>query len=135
EATVEGWFKSEDFNNHYFYSYGAQDNRMYIKNSSGNPTITAAMDSRVSSGVQLNQSAILTSNEWCHVAWVTGRGGMRLYVNGVLAANNSSTASFLPLPTRRRPIAWGGASARAHAAFIWMNGAFGPRSAAWSRFA
>jgi hypothetical protein len=132
EATIEGWFKCEDFNNHYFYSYGGdQDNRMFIKNLSGNPTVTAAMDSRAARNLKVEQRGNLKSNEWCHVAWVTGKGGMRLYVNGVLAESQSYPGSFSALA----PITLARAAARGVAAFTSTSGASGPRSVPSRKFA
>jgi hypothetical protein len=41
---------------------------------------------------------VLRSNEWIHVAAVSGPGGMKLYVNGRLAATHTNTASFADIP-------------------------------------
>jgi len=95
EATVEGWLRCEDFNNHYFYNYGGQGSRMFIKNNGSGPVLWAAAGFPGTAEIRLQST--LKSNEWHHVAWVTSRSGMRLYVNGVLVANNPSTASFSAL--------------------------------------
>src|SRR6185436_10231364 len=97
EATIEGWIKCENFNNNYFYSYGNAGTRMLIKNSGENPGVTAAMDYRAVRNLNVARNSILKSNEWWHVAWVTGKGGMRLYVNGLLAATKPEAVSFSAL--------------------------------------
>jgi len=58
------------------------------------------MDYSAARNLSLGQNSVLKSNEWCHLAWVTGKGGMRLYVNGVLAPPQSATVSFSALDNR-----------------------------------
>jgi signal transduction histidine kinase/CheY-like chemotaxis protein/ligand-binding sensor domain-containing protein len=94
EATVEGWVRCENFNNNYFYSYGGQGNRMFIKTLSS-PQLRTEME--VGGPRLASLGHPLKSNEWYHVAWVTSKSRMRLYVNGVLAGDNPATASFSAL--------------------------------------
>ena len=37
---------------------------------------------------------VLRSKEWFHIAFASGSGGLRLFLNGVLVVTNASTASF-----------------------------------------
>src|SRR6185503_4292264 len=37
---------------------------------------------------------ILQTNRWCHIAAVTGPGGMKLYLNGHLIGSDRFTGSF-----------------------------------------
>src|SRR5204862_759645 len=39
----------------------------------------------------------LRTNEWFHIALVTGPGGMRLFLNGILVGTNAYTGSFATL--------------------------------------
>src|SRR5262249_25641402 len=45
---------------------------------------------------------ILRTQQWCHVAAVSGKGGMRLYLNGALAGTNAFTGSFAGLGNGNR---------------------------------
>ncbi|MBF8285967.1 MAG: hypothetical protein HW378_4882, partial [Anaerolineales bacterium] len=42
----------------------------------------------------LNIPHAIRTGEWLHWAWVTGPGGMKLFLNGVLAGTNEDTGSF-----------------------------------------
>ncbi|MDA0335917.1 MAG: hypothetical protein O2782_12180, partial [bacterium] len=42
----------------------------------------------------LRLNAALPRGQWCHMAMVSGPGGMRLYLNGVLAGQNAFEGSF-----------------------------------------
>lgn len=95
-ATVEGWVRCGSFNNHYFYDYGNTSNRLLIKNLSAQPEIRGEFGGS-GSHITAGSPGDFRSNEWVHVAWVTGEGGMRFYVDGMLVTSNSSTASFSTL--------------------------------------
>lgn len=93
-ATVEGWVRWDRLEqNRSFYSYGIQQSGLRIRNPGGTEDLWAGMHNAGS----LKASRMLNSNQWCHVAWVTGPGGMRLYFNGVLVAYNDDPASFSSL--------------------------------------
>ena len=49
---------------------------------------------------RLQVPGLLAPNVWCHVAAVTGSGGMKLYCNGRLVASDSFTGRFSGLPGR-----------------------------------
>jgi len=40
---------------------------------------------------------LIRTNEWCHIAAVTGPRGLQLYFNGGLVANNTYAGSFASL--------------------------------------
>ena len=44
--------------------------------------------------VQLTVPEVLTAGEWCHVASVSGPGGLKLYLNGVLVTQDPTDWSF-----------------------------------------
>src|SRR5207244_4662877 len=40
---------------------------------------------------------LLSARQWCHIAAVSGKGGMKLYLNGALAGTNEYSGSFAGL--------------------------------------
>ncbi len=97
EATVEGWVRWRDFaNSAHFYDYGRKDGDLVIK-CAGNSTDLEAFLIGLRSRNNQRVTGILQTNEWIHVALVTGKGGMKLYVNGTLVAADRFTGSFSAL--------------------------------------
>lgn len=100
EATVEFWAKWDRFNNYsrvfefgaswqsmsVFNHYNGGDLRfnLYPKNSKENPA----------SAFVARANGVLRSNEWIHVAVVSGPGGMKLYANGEVVGMHTNEASL-----------------------------------------
>src|SRR5262245_21703743 len=105
QATVEGWTKWEAFaGNRRFFDFGEQGREAYI----GTEVLTAPDGSQQASlkflivdpagnRRRLDVHGALQADRWCHIAVVTGPGGVHLYLNGMLMATNDYTGSFSTL--------------------------------------
>jgi signal transduction histidine kinase/CheY-like chemotaxis protein/ligand-binding sensor domain-containing protein/protocatechuate 3,4-dioxygenase beta subunit len=97
EATIEGWVMwDRPAETLIFYDYGRKGSNLTIKSQDNNGTLEAALF--------LNQDftaarapGLLRPKQWYHIALVTGRGGMRLYVNGVQVSASRISSSFSAL--------------------------------------
>ncbi len=97
EATIEGWVRWDRFINSFnFYDYGRRNRDLVIKSWENTPNLDAT-SFPVTSDSARSVPGILRSNQWCHVALVTGRGGMKLYYNGTLVSAGRFTGSFSAL--------------------------------------
>jgi signal transduction histidine kinase/DNA-binding response OmpR family regulator/ligand-binding sensor domain-containing protein/protocatechuate 3,4-dioxygenase beta subunit len=112
EATVEGWVKWNSLGNSMrFFDFGRR----------GNPDEgqTMALGSGIHSGiydslnfelwdasgaqkVDLQVAKILRTNEWFHIAVATGPKGVRIYLSGVLVAQDDFTGSFAAIKSGDR---------------------------------
>lgn len=95
EATVEGWIKFDRFlRNGRFFDFGSVRQAMTV-NQQGEQN---ALRYEIWDASNLNHTFtvenILETNRWYHVAAVSGSGGMRLYLNGVLVGTSEYTGSF-----------------------------------------
>ena len=97
EATVEVWVKWMDLH-HWMdvFDFG-RDGREFL-------VVTRAyghLEFRFNWGEGEQSSVavgnILRTNEWCHLAAVSGRGGMKFYFNGLLVGTNAYRGSFAAL--------------------------------------
>src|SRR6185436_7170405 len=102
QATVEAWTRWRTFAAAArVFDFGERQREMYVSGPSANNAaagsggslkfliVDAAGNRRrveVFGGIRLN--------EWFHVAAVTGPGGVRFYLNGMLVATNDYTGSF-----------------------------------------
>jgi hypothetical protein len=102
EATIETWVKWNRllhgvpvFN---FGLFGSEIGLTAGTFRPGNVVSTATLEASLSPGPNEHHFAdvtdVLRTNEWYHVAVVTGSGGIRLYVNGVLAQTNEYTGDL-----------------------------------------
>jgi signal transduction histidine kinase len=100
EATVEAWVKWEDWA--YFsqwFAFGGDEqwqamgmNHWYNSSDLQFFLYTSREELHV-----LRLGTALPLGQWCHMAAVSGRGGMRFYFNGVLVGQNSFEGSFADL--------------------------------------
>src|SRR5262249_38097737 len=91
EATIEGWVLwSRLANSFCFYSYGQVGSDLLIKCYGDTPVLEVFAGGLGARRVP----GLLRSNLWCHVALVTGKGGLKLYFNGTLVATDRFTGSF-----------------------------------------
>jgi signal transduction histidine kinase/DNA-binding response OmpR family regulator/ligand-binding sensor domain-containing protein len=108
QATVEAWVKWDDLNNpgngfKRFFNYGdaLHDMSLGVYPGETNSLWFVIVDSQ--SGIHdFEVPGLLHPHQWCHVAGVSGPGGMRLYFNGVLVATNDYPGSFAALKSGTR---------------------------------
>ena len=101
EATIEVWVKYNDFDRSRFYCYGENQHDLGFGRVWGSNELVYFIN-REAMGRHLHMIKVenfLRPNQWCHLAAVSGPQGMQLYLNGVLAGRNDSTASFSSLGT------------------------------------
>jgi fibro-slime domain-containing protein len=96
EATVEGWVKWDEFGRRSrFFDFGKEGQFMCVE--SGQRTNSGLLF-RVQSGqdtyADVFAAGALKTQKWFHVAAVSGRQGMKLYLNGLLAGSSPFTGSF-----------------------------------------
>jgi signal transduction histidine kinase/CheY-like chemotaxis protein/ligand-binding sensor domain-containing protein/protocatechuate 3,4-dioxygenase beta subunit len=96
EATVEGWVKWREFrSNSRFFDFGTQGQLMAIHNFGVDGRIVFALcRSNNSPLISIWNPDRCPANQWTHIAAVSGKGGMKLYVNGLLVVSNAHTGSF-----------------------------------------
>jgi hypothetical protein len=98
EATVEGWVKWERFTKRArFFDFGKTDYTMYVESSKpDDPTLGFRLQTGVQNFGEIYVRALRT-NEWMHIAAVSGKQGMKLYLNGLLVGTSPYTGSFRSL--------------------------------------
>ena len=100
DSTFEAWVKWEHlggpgWNRAFNYGSARQDVSIGTRGADGLWFVVADGEAR-----QLHEiiaPGVLTTGEWVHVAGVSGKNGMRLYVSGRLAGTNAYTGSFSAL--------------------------------------
>ncbi len=98
EATVEGWVKWEslsDYGPHedsHFFEFGKMPSLglVTVKAPTGLSFSFSASDSEKNAEV----NGVPRINQWHHIAAVSGPGGMKLFLDGVLVGTNAFTGSF-----------------------------------------
>jgi hypothetical protein len=100
QATIEAWVKWRSASSAArVFDFGARQREMYVRSglNSASPN-SVAMNFVVvdTAGTRRREDVYggFRLNEWSHVAVVTGPGGVRLYLNGVLVATNNSSSSL-----------------------------------------
>jgi len=103
QATIEAWVKWRSFDNFgRIFDFGARQREMYVGTTptSAGPS-SAEMKFLVvdAAGTRRREDVFggFRLNEWTHVAVVTGPGGVRLYLNGMLVATNDFAGSLSTL--------------------------------------
>jgi signal transduction histidine kinase/CheY-like chemotaxis protein/ligand-binding sensor domain-containing protein len=99
EATVEAWVRFDELSGEgkRLFNYGdaLRDMSLYAQNNSKELRFVVADPSGKGADLHwIMVGDILRPREWCHVAGVTGKGGMKLYFNGVLVGTNAYSGSF-----------------------------------------
>ena len=99
EATVEAWVRWDDFsgNGKRMFNYGDATRDMSLYSGYGSTGLTfvvAGPAGTVADLHYLGVDGILRLKQWVHVAGVSGKGGMKLYVDGALVGTNAYTGSF-----------------------------------------
>jgi hypothetical protein len=100
QATVEVWAKWATFNAYSrVFEFGAGYQSMSLFNHATTPDVRFNLYPRqarydTSLLYYVRAPRLLHSNEWIHLAAVSGDRGMKLYANGVLVGQHSNTACF-----------------------------------------
>jgi hypothetical protein len=109
EATVEAWVRWDDFSGapKHVFNYGGALQDMTITSEQPSQRDSATLGFAVCDGQQrivhwLEVPSILRAQKWCHVAAVSGKGGMKLYLNGALVGTNDHPGSFAGLKNGSR---------------------------------
>jgi len=107
EATVEAWVRWDDFNGEgkRLFNYGDALHDMSLLsqyNSTELRFVVADPSGKLADLHWIMVGDILRPRQWCHVAGVSGKGGMKLYLNGVLVGTNAYTGSFSALKNGTR---------------------------------
>lgn len=106
EATVEAWVKIQSFpvvggiTWARFFSYGAEQKDTGIQADSSGQLfffIADANHGQATPQTQLEVPGTVRTNEWYHIAAVSGPGGMKLFLDGAVLATNVYTGSFAAL--------------------------------------
>ena len=97
EATVEAWVKWEEWGYYsQWFAFGT-DNQWKAMGMNHWDT-SSALQVFIYTGQQelhvLRLVSDLSLGQWCHMAVVSGRSGMRFYLNGVLVGQNGFAGSF-----------------------------------------
>ena len=97
EATVEAWVKWEEWG--YFsqwFAFGVDDHWQAMGGNHFDMTSTLQFFIYTDQDELhvLRLGVDLPLGQWCHIAMVSGRGGMRFYLNGVLVGQNGYEGSF-----------------------------------------
>ena len=105
QATVEVWAKWAEFNTFSrVFEFGAGYQSVSLFNHSTNSDLRFNIYPRFakydpSSMFTATARGLLRSNEWIHLATVSGPGGMKLYANGRLVAQHTNTTTFADIKT------------------------------------
>ena len=97
EATVEAWVKWDSADGlSRIYNYGERQRDFSLLAFDGRDLALVIGDRQA--GLQwLVAAGVVRTNQWCHVAAVSGPQGMRLYFNAALVASNAYQGSFSAL--------------------------------------
>jgi hypothetical protein len=100
EATVEVWAKWDRFNNYSrVFEFGAGWHSMSVFNHDNRPDLRFNLYPRPAKDnaaltYHARANGVLRSNEWIHIAVVSGPGGMKLFANGEVVALHTNEASL-----------------------------------------
>ena len=100
DSTVEGWIRFDRFTpSSRFFDVGSVFNSVNVTHFQTSPNLMAEAWENRTNRAALHVAGLLNTNEWCHVALVTGSQGMQLFFNGRRVASNPSTLGFGILST------------------------------------
>src|SRR5438552_10154050 len=104
EATVEAWVRWDDFTGEYkrVFNYGDARQDFTIGSQRDSQTLWFVVADAQRQLHEITVPNLLRTQQWCHVAAVSGKGGMRLYLDGALTGTNDYTGSFAGLKNGNR---------------------------------
>ena len=99
EATVEAWVRWDDFSGtgKRLFNYGDALRDMSLFSGYDSTTLRFVVADPSGKREDLHlvlAEGFLRPQQWCHVAGVSGKGGMKLYLDGALVGTNAYTGSF-----------------------------------------
>ena len=97
EATVEAWVKWGDFSYYsqwFAFGSGADFRAMGVNQNMWFSTLQFFIYDRERQVHIVRVPTDLPRDAWCHMAMVSGKGGMRFYLNGALVGSDSFQGSF-----------------------------------------
>jgi signal transduction histidine kinase/ligand-binding sensor domain-containing protein/DNA-binding NarL/FixJ family response regulator len=93
QATVEGWIKWRTFGHYFrFWDYGRANDTIQVSQGEYTSDLAFGLFPQFQSSIDARH--ILQPDGWCHIAAVSGQGGMKLYFNGELIGSAPYTNSF-----------------------------------------
>jgi Concanavalin A-like lectin/glucanases superfamily/Carboxypeptidase regulatory-like domain len=99
QATVEGWVQwGRARSDARLFDFGDRDAEIYVR--SDGTQLIALVAGRDATRHRIEVAGILRTNDWCHIAFITGPGGAKLYFNGTLVGTNAYEGSFAMLAGR-----------------------------------
>ncbi len=103
-ATVEAWVRWDEFTNVYkrVFNYGDAQRDFSITSLETGPTLWFVIGDAQGQLHEILVPNLLRAHQWCHVAAVSGPGGMKVYLNGALAGATNYTGSFAGLKNGTR---------------------------------
>jgi hypothetical protein len=107
EATVEAWAKWDRFNNYSrVFEFGASWQSMSVFNHFNGGDLRFNLypkhiKEHPASSFTARANGVLRSNEWVHIAVVSGPGGMKLYANGEVVAMHTNEACLAAINTEQ----------------------------------
>ncbi|MSU62494.1 MAG: response regulator [Pedosphaera sp.] len=95
EATVEGWMKWQSLGNwSRFFDFGTNSQTMLVTIVESTTQLDFEIYAPAGSQHKISAPGMVRPGEWCHIAAVSGKSGMKLYVNGTHVAEDSFAGSF-----------------------------------------
>ena len=95
EATVEAWGNWSSFPHHSrAFDFGESWHSMHVQNSGRSAGLRFDIAAEPGHENSIEIPDLLRTNQWVHLAAVSGKAGMKLYVNGTLAGTNDYRGSF-----------------------------------------
>ncbi|HRI12052.1 MAG TPA: two-component regulator propeller domain-containing protein [Verrucomicrobiota bacterium] len=93
-ATIEGWVKFDRWAPARFFDFGDREQSMAVGTVDDRPDLRFEIWDADRKRHTISVAGILATNQWCHVAAVSGPSGMKLYFNGELVGRDNFTGSF-----------------------------------------
>src|SRR6185295_14453188 len=102
-ATVEGWVKWRRLVGYSrFFDFGRASNDVSVITHDHSPDLRFNLYPANAPRRVLRVNGAVKTNEWLHIAAVSGPGGMKFYLNGQLAAQTNYTGSFATITNDER---------------------------------
>jgi len=108
-VTIEGWFFVDRIAPAAWIEWGTSDHRLIVESVEYRPDLRCVLLQPGREPQILAAPGLISTNHWCHIAVTAGPGGLKLFFNGMLAAEARVNALTLPGPGTRT---WVGGSRR-----------------------
>ena len=102
EATVEGWVRFDRLAPARFFDFGDREQSMALGLVESRPDLRFEIWDASGQRHTITASGVIATNQWHHLAAVSGPGGMKLYVNGELVGKDGYPGSFSAIRNGRR---------------------------------